>query len=142
MNFKLLAEEIRGLAAGDVDTEIALAGMTDEQVVHHIVTCPCCEEQSVSDDDLHNMVVDATSLNDFIERVNDSQMAYLLTDEELNTVDTIIEAGFHTALDVVIQNRRHIRDGSDAHQKIARQVWTAIRDNVDLMTRRMEADGN
>lgn len=141
MNFQLLADEIRGLAEGDVDTEIALGGMTDEQVVRHIVTCPCCEEQSIPDDQLRDMVTDATSLNDFISRVNDSQLAYELTDEELNTVDTIIEAGFHTALDVVVQSR-HVREGSDAHSRIARRVWAAIQGNVQLMSKRMEADGN
>ena len=139
MNYKVLAEEIRGLAHGDVDSEISLSQMTDQQVVEHIVSCPCCGEQCVSPEELHQIVTDAVDVEDFINRVNENQVAHDLTDDELNTVDTIIEAGFHTALDVIVQSRK-IREGSEAHQKMARRVWNAIQDNVRLCTQRMEAD--
>lgn len=105
MNYKLLAAEIRGLAEGDVDSEITLADMTDEQVVRHLITCPCCEEQTVTDGQIRQMVTEATSLEDFIDRANDAQRNYPATDEEYQIVRDIVSSAFNSAVKVIARNR-------------------------------------
>ena len=105
MNYKILATEIRGLAEGDVDSEIMFADMTDEQVVKHLITCPCCEEQSITDGQIRQMVTEATSLEDFIDRANDAQRNYPATEDELQIMRDIVSSAFNTAVKVIARNR-------------------------------------
>ena len=105
MNFALLANEIRGLAEGDVDGEIMLADMTDEQVVRHLITCPCCDEQSLSDALLQQIVTEATGIENFINLASDAQRNYPATDEEYQIVRDIVSSAFNSAVKVIARNR-------------------------------------
>ncbi len=101
MNFALLADEIRGLAEGDVDSEIALADLTDEQIVQHVASCPCCDDPLVEGDQLNRLVTESTNLEDFINRVNGSQKGHPLTPEEMHVVAEVMEGAMFTATNVI-----------------------------------------
>lgn len=131
MNYDLLANEVRTLAGGDVDVEIQFSGMTDKEIVQHVVTCPCCEERSVSDEQLDDIVTDSTSLEDFINRYNDTQKSYPLTETEVAVVETILAAALRTAV-ASVANMRHVGEhAQDAIDNIANQVSGIAHSVVD-----------
>ena len=121
MNYELLADEVRSLAGGDVDAEIQFSGMTDREIVEHVVTCPCCEERGVSDEQLDYLVTNATSLEDFINSYNETQRSYQLTPPELEMVSEVINSAIQTAVNLVCINRG-IDPRSDTSLEIHDQV--------------------
>lgn len=131
MNYHLLADEIRGLAEGDVDSEIALADMTDEQIVQHVASCPCCDEPLVEGDHLNQLVTESTNLEEFIMRVNSTQKGYELTEEEYGIVEDIITNGINTAVAVVLNLRKVSPTDQGVVDDIAQQVW-AVKDALDI----------
>lgn len=125
MNFELLAQEIRELAGDDVDSHIELGSMSDQEVVQHIITCPCCEEKQLSDSDLQQMVTQATSLEDFINRFHICQASIMpLTLEEAQIASDIIEGALSTTLETLCNIRGIPKSDFDGRRRVVDQIWT------------------